>query len=486
MLTLQVIEVLKKLNKKEFKRFGDFINSPYLNSIEKLSKFYEIVEKEYPDFSEEKLNYKTVYKKLFPGKEYTHKSIQNLYSEFGNILKKFLAYEQIAVNEDLIDFNLAESLMLKQSYELSKKTIADFQKRKKEDEKLSEEDLYFLYKMDKLNHVNLIHSRPINKYAILDSLNSESDNFASYFLSSYYSLAYSLSLTSIIRKDEENNVKINKFLNAFSLDKSLQYIDSKKFADSPKIRLKYLLYYYTTNDISEKEYFELKDLLLKNIPAYTPEETVIFFKGVIEIMLLKLLEIDKKYFVEAFELRKIFCDLKIYPNDSLPAFSVSSFQNSLLVAMILQEFEWAENFLTEYINYIDEDLKENEYNYSMGLLNFRLQKYEKSLEYLNNVKYSGLLEKVNVRFYYVMNYIELKSYEAASSMVKSIKQLYRLNKEIPEITLGLMQDSLKFFNEIIKCAERNEKLDLAVFKEAEKLQSYYHRPYIIKKMMTLI
>lgn len=485
MLGFQTIEILKKLNKKEFKRFGDFINSPYFNSIKKLSKLYEVVGKSFPDFTENKLRYDVVYKKLFPGKEYTHKSIQNLYSEFGNVLKKFLAYEQIAMDEDLIAFNLAQSLMLKQSYELSKKSIADFQKRKNGNDKLGEDDIYYLYKMNKLNHINLVHSRPVNKQEILDTLNSESDNFAAYFLSSYCSLAYSLSLTSIIKKDEENNLKIQKFLDSFNLDKSLEYLNSKKFARSPKIKLQYLLYYYTQNDFSEKEFFELKDLLLKNIHTYTPEETVTFFKGVIEIMLLKLLDIDKKYFVEAFELRKIFCELKIYPNDSLPAFSVSSLQNSLLVAMILQEFEWAEKFLNEYINYIDEDLRENEYNYSMGLLNFRFQKYEKSMEYLNKVKYSGLLEKVNVRFYYVMNYIELKSYEAAASMVKSIKQLYRLNKEIPEITLDLMQDSLRFFNEIIKSAERNEKLDLAVFKEAEKLQSYYHRPYILKKMMTL-
>jgi len=141
--------------------------------------------------------------------------------------------------------------------------------------------------------------------------------------------------------------------------------------------------------------------------------------------------------------------------------------------MALDEFEWAEKFINEYVNYIDEDLRENEFNYSMGLLSFRTKKYEKSLEYLNKVQYSQILEKVNVRFYYVMNYIELKLYEGALSMIASIKQFHRENKEIPAITSKFINDSIKYFNEIIKCEENGKKIDYAIYAEAQSMKVFF-------------
>lgn len=481
-------EILKNFKKSDIKKLGDFIKSPYFNSSEKLIKFYELIAKKYPGY-ESNLEDNFVYKKIFPGKDFNRQILKNLYWEFGVLLDKFLAFEEMILKKDLIELNLAESLKKRKYYKLSKKLIENYRKNKESSIKLNEDDLYYLYKMEKINQNNILHSRPIDRQEIFDSLNSESENFILFSLNMFYSLSYKLSLTSITRYNEANNKKIKDFFETskgFTSEELVKYINSSKNNYAPALKLRYLFYHYTTANISDEEYSELKDIFLKNIHNFSKDDLLEFFKAIIEIILLKLVATNPEYLKEAFELRKLFCELKIYPDDSIPPFSAAMLQNSLIVAMGLKEFEWAEEFINEYINYIDEDLRENEYNYSMGLLSFRRKKYEKSLEYLNKVKYSQILEKVNVRFYYVMNYIELKSYDAASSMVASIKQFHRENKEIPAMTSKFIIDSIRYFNEIIKCQQDNIKMDSFLYTQAQENNSFFHSTYILEKMKTLI
>ena len=139
MLPQNTIDILKTLNKTELKSLGDFINSPYFNSIEKLKDLFIEVSKSYPDFTSKRLEDEAIHKKLYPGKEFKQKSILNLFSDFGKLLKRFLSYEKFALQEDAIETNLAKSLSERRLYELSIKAINDFKKRKQTDEKFHED-----------------------------------------------------------------------------------------------------------------------------------------------------------------------------------------------------------------------------------------------------------------------------------------------------------------------------------------------------------
>jgi hypothetical protein len=480
MLPQNTIDILKTLSKTELKSLGDFINSPYFNSIEKLKDLYNEISKSYPDFTGKKLEDKAIHKKLYPGKEFKQKSVLNLFSEFGNLLKKFLSFEKFAQQEDAMDLNLVKSLSERRNYELSNKVINDFKKRKKSSEKFHEDHFYYFYKMDKVYYRNLINSRPLNKKKINEIIDSGTSALMLDFLSKYSSMAYILSLMKIIRPDDENDKKIGYHLSSVNPEDFLKYIHSSEDKYAEIIKMQYLFYKYTKGNSSNEDYYAAKDILLRHVDNFTPEDLCIYFKNLTDMAGLGMT------LNEVFDVRKKFCDLKIYPNDSIPRFSAATLQNTFMAAMGLGEYEWAENFLEEYINYIDEDYKENEYNYSKAQLNLRMKRHEESLKYLNKINYNELVEKVNVRFYYLMNYIELDMLDAAVSMIKSVKQLLRDNTVRVKRDHYATENSLKFFNEIIKALLNNSKLDIAIYKEAEKEPLYYFRYYIIEKMKQMI
>ncbi|MBN8572204.1 MAG: hypothetical protein J0M18_21480, partial [Ignavibacteria bacterium] len=100
MLNPNTIDVLKHLDKKQLKRLGDFINSPFHNSIEIMSKIYDEVSKTYPDFPEEKLSFERMFKKIYKGKTYKEQTIRNLYSEFSRLVRDFITQSEIERNKD--------------------------------------------------------------------------------------------------------------------------------------------------------------------------------------------------------------------------------------------------------------------------------------------------------------------------------------------------------------------------------------------------
>ena len=481
MLPQNTIDILKTLNKTELKSLGDFINSPYFNSIEKLKDLFIEVSKSYPDFTSKRLEDEAIHKKLYPGKEFKQKSILNLFSDFGNLLKRFLSYEKFALQEDAIETNLAKSLSERRLYELSIKAINDFKKRKQTDEKFHEDYYQFFYKMERIVHRNLLNMRPLNKKKINEALNSAAKALMMDFLNKYSSLAYYLAVIKIVRPEPENNKTIENYLNSVNAENIMNYAESSDDKFASIVKMQYMLYKFVKDNFTEEEYFELKEILLNNINNFTPEDICIHFKSITDLAGIKAVSIT-----ELFDLRKKFCELKVYPNDSIPNFSAATLQNTFITAMSLGEYEWAENFLEEYINYIDEDLRVNEYNYSKALLNLRLKNYGKSLEHLNKIKYHELVEKINVRFYYMMNYIELGMYDSAASMVKSIKQLERDGKERVKVESDATENSLRFFNEIIKSLMNNSKLDIAVYREAQNETRYFYRYYILEKMKEMI
>ena len=94
MIPLNTFEILKTLQKEDLKNFDNFINSPYHNSNKALIALYNSLRKFHPHYSAEKLSYEYLYKKLYPGKKFSERTIKNRLTEFAQLLRDFLVNER--------------------------------------------------------------------------------------------------------------------------------------------------------------------------------------------------------------------------------------------------------------------------------------------------------------------------------------------------------------------------------------------------------
>lgn len=483
MLPANTIEILKNLEKSDFKKLGDFFKSPYFNSKETLYLLYKEIEKQAPEFKKEKFEYKRIYKKIYDG-EYKEQTIKNLYSEFGGLLKKFIAHERLEQNENDYSFALIHGLSDIRCYEQSNKAIA----QKKNNDKvaiLPKED-YFLnmFIADTKLAKNILALDKINLDEFHTLMNSVIDNLISFFIITFFNYAKEDFLVQKAHNVKKNtDILKTPFLNSFNAEKFFE--ESNNFFEVSSLKIHYLSYKYLDSDINEDEFKEFENLIVDNLEKFSPEFKIQSWGNLITPLILKLIPKDKKYYNDAFRINEYFDKLNLF-NQSNERISISLYRDVFGVALMVKEFDWAERFIERYSGFLEEGSKENEKNYSLGRLLFQQKKYEDSIEFLSKVKFHQVYEKINVRFYYLMNYIELKSYQSAISMLNSIRQFYLESKEIPEMFAVLIENSLKFFREIIRVEENNKKLDYSVLKEAQNAGRYFQKQYILEKMERLV
>lgn len=483
MLPANTIEILKNLQKSDFKKLGDFFKSPYFNSKETLYLLYKEVEKQAPEFKKEKFEYKRIYKIIYGG-EYKEQTIKNLYSEFGSLLKKFIAHERLEQNENDYSFALIHGLSDKKCYEQSNKVIT--LKKNKDRDTIMPQEEYFLNTCMAENKFikNILALEKINLDEFHIVVNSVIDNLISFFVVTFF---------TYVKEDflihKAHNVKKNSdvlktpFLRSFNAEKFFE--ESKNSFEVSSLKIHYLSYKYLDSDINEVEFKEFENLIIDNLEKFSPEFKIQCWGNLITSLILKLIPKDKKYYNDAFRINEYFDKLNLY-NQSSESISISLYRDVFGVALMVKEFDWAQKFIERYSDFLEEGSKENEKNYSLGRLLFQQKKYEESIEYLSKVKFHQVYEKINVRFYYLMNYIELKSYQSAISMLNSIRQFYLESKEIPEMFAVLIENSLRFFREIIRVEENNKNLDYSILKEAQNAGRYYQKQYILEKMEKLV
>ncbi len=486
MYNTQTIEILKKLDKDELKRFGDFLKSPFFNNSSFIVKIYAYVKKEYPAFTGSTLEPENIFKKLYPSESFKDTRIRNLYAEFGNLLKKFLAHLRFENSELELETFVANSLADKNLGQISNKVINKRLEEYKEKVFWDEnqfETMYLLYSLY-LENLAAASKHSTREYFSIQ-VKLQELIIALFFREIFHLLATQSAQKIVFRTDEAKAI-IEDFIDVIDTNKLFNYLENGKNPYTKYLKVHYLMYYYTEYDITEEEYFDLKNKLYEIIYEVSKREAKVFIERLIQIILYRLVSVDRKYHLEIFELSRLFCELKIFPNKKIPFWGAGSFRDMFTTSVILKELDWAESFVKEYSNYLMEDIRENELNYCMGNISFKRKKYDLSLEYFNKVKLFDIIEKINIRFYYMMNCIELKAYENALASLQTLRQFYIDRKDIPEIFASAMPDAIKYFGEIIKCEMDGIKLDPQIYDEAKDGRRYYHTKYVLGKMEMLL
>jgi len=487
MLPLQSVEILKKLDKKELKRFGDFLSSPYFNNSPLILKIFDSVKKEYPNFTGKLLQSETMFKKLYPSEEFKETRIQNLYSEFGKLLREFLGYELINENKNELDTYIAEALSHKSLYSQSNKLV--YKKFSELKDGLFEPDspFHMLYRFNYSLIHNLDYTRQQHTDEYLEANNRTTEFLITFFMRDFYSLCLAYHINREIFGDKWKDESITDIADMIDTKKLFAFLEDTKNPYTSYIKVFYYLYDFTKNKAAPEDYILLKTEMLKIIDKVPKNDALFFIARAIQIILSKIIPVDRTYYKEIFELSNLFCSLNIFPNHVLKNFGAGPFRDMFTVAVILKEYDWAENFAKEYSQFLSDDIRENELNFCMGNISFKRGKYHESLSYFNKLDLIDIIEKINVRFYYMMNYIELKAYENALSSLNTIRQFYADRRnEIPEMFAVLIPDAVKYFNEIIKCEEEGSKLDEAIYQEAKSGKRFYHIKYVLDKMQKLM
>ncbi len=159
-----------------------------------------------------------------------------------------------------------------------------------------------------------------------------------------------------------------------------------------------------------------------------------------------------------------------------------TYKNVLMLALKINKYEWAEQFLVDYKKFLPEKERENLYKYNYAVFNFRKNDFTTAIQLLQEVNLKEVLFNLDARRMLARIYYDLKEFNALDSYIESSKiYLHRQND------IGYHKESyINFFRTL----EKFLKSDLHVIAVKDKLrqeitetQMIVEREWLLEKLI---
>ncbi len=457
----KLLKIVRLFSAKTLRELDKFIHSPFFNTNQQKSDFWDYLYALYPFSNTTKLKAEVVFKHFFPNeKTFDKQKIVRLNNELFNLVQKFIAYQKFDNNK------LNQEIALLDFYIQHQHSLIEGQAKDIEEyiDKMEVKDLDFYNARFKLGFTILEHNDLI-KNRKPNSINTLQEDMEVIYLvhkirfwceqwSRKTILGLDVALPSVenLVKDVEKN----------------QYIDQNNLLK---------LWYYCL-------------LLIQNPVIFYPilkafvEENSAFFdkknlRQIYTLLFYYCKEVTKAedYFQEAFNLVYVPLTLEVWHENG--KIQAQVFTNLVALAIRLKKFDWLDTFFETHKNKILTDTNGAIYKINKARVYFEEGKFKEVIALFHRNDEIELAEvdifvKLNIRR------LILKSYYETNQDIRAYIGTYRTflsnrKKEIPEERQNIEKQFILFtkklfeLKEAIKPALRGSvKLELK--RKLEKIQ----------------
>jgi hypothetical protein len=470
----KIFYILNSFNNKDWNDFGKYVSSPYLvngkfskNIFIPIKKFFLNIK------NKEKITLYAFEKKLDKirlAQKYTENSFLVKLSAFYNHLEHYLILTNF--NNDYMQkqkYLLFELLNRKLDYNIEKE-INHFNKSAESKvsntfETVTLQEIYFSEAVYFLKHNN-------NKRAF-ELFYKQSEKFIAYFLEGF--IYHLIEFKNIEKYKTENAETLLQIFNYnFDLDSYINEIE-KLNSDSFNIALTsyYLLRISEQNNI-ETNIEKLKKVFFKNEESYEVTFRVFVYIELGASFQKIINKGNTKYYKENFELLKRQDSNNLIIHIQKGIFALNFFFSSIELGLKMNETKWVENFINKYYKQLPEDIKHNDYQVGIAMLQFHKKEFEESLKTLQKCK-NIFYSKTDFRYSILMLKIlyETSRFEEAYLELDRLSHRITNNKNISSDIKQKAKYFIQSYSKLLKISLDPEKLkidDLYVFIEKNEEQ----------------
>ena len=443
----KLYSILIQLNSKSRKRFGKYLNSPYLNGKSAPILLLNHFNKEIKRGAKGKLLKKEVFAAIYPSLNYNDQKLRLLYSDTFALLKDFLVFENYRSSKKVDKSDLADSFNELGKNKLYLKTLEE-ECNRLENEGIRDSQ-YFL---EMYNLRKMIYDQKTFETRIKDQkLESVIEHFDTYFyMEKLRQGCLILSQKRLSDKDYDTDL----------LDIIVSYLEGKPsiLQNNPSLAVYYYGYKSLAESEEEEHFKNFRTLLVKHIDLFTAKDGR-------ELFILALNYCGKKINLELLDYAKIYFDLcKIGLSKGCIAtknsISTYSYKNVLAIGILTKEFEWTEFFLEKYKELLPKKNGNDIYKLGKSALRFSTAQYLEAISILKEFYSEDPLFTLNSNTLLIRSYYEIGDLDAIGTTIEKMK-VYLSRKK----NLGYHENK---FKALIKYTKKF--INLPLYAKAERLK----------------
>lgn len=483
MLKSSLLEILRTFSKQEMMKFEDFVGSPYFNKKENVLQLFLGIKRHAPSFESNDLEKESVWKLLFPEREYNYGIMKNIIHDLTKLSEKFILLEHYAGDSYRCDYDLIEAANHRNIQTFTSIKINQFEKRAR-----SEIDPNKYSMIDDLFYVtaNFFYAKSsfIKEYELKqereESLRLASDNLLYYFLVNSFKLIHNTIAHEVQgHRPVSNSILEKLFLNLeeHSILEDLLLNENKGQDKLSKIVICfYLMYKALISDGDKAGYERFKTYLRENIDLFSAFELQNLNNCRITCA-INLKTPDTSGAKESIEWYKLLMEKNLFlQRNGLITTPVMS--NVINQSIKLNETAFAEEFLNRYAFKLPADSRENTYNYCMAMIHFSRKEFGKSLECLSKISDEKLIRKYFLKKLYLKIFYELNDYESfkyAFDTFTHFKKRNKLTNEARTMAFDNFGNNLRILFKLRNSFDKfeSEKLRKSVLTILNKDQNWF-------------
>ncbi|NOS84603.1 MAG: hypothetical protein HOP31_05630 [Ignavibacteria bacterium] len=475
---------MRSFSPEELTRFGEFLNSPYFNTNNRVTKLFGELKKHYPEFMGKGVDKEVIYKKLFPGKPFNEQVLKNINSEFLKLEKLFLSVNNYIKDPFIKYKGLVNELINRNIDTLFEKESKSYEEEiRNSDVSFDKLCLNLFYLEEHRFTNNMINNR---QELVTGNIEKSGEYLTIYYLNNILRFYVN---NSINKFSFNSDIEVNFpeiILKNINMDELIHYMESHNIEYTLNIKLAYFCMLCIKDVNDDVIYNKFKTLLFNNINNLKRDEAHANLHFMESICAQKINSGKAEFYKDLFETYVHEIDNNIYnPHEHSPL-TVMKYRNIYLSAIRVGEFSWAENFINEFKKKLQKEDRQNIVSLAMAQLEFEKEEYESTLEYLKKISTDQLFYKVDVKILSLRSLYELGHYETAISTIESFRRMLNSNTSLTEQYRKKNLNFISALNILIKAKMDNDPEGLT--KAAEKIRAYdmiTNRNWLLEKSAKL-
>ncbi len=463
MFKSKLFDVLCTLDENEYRRFGEFVASPFFNKSRVLIKLHSVYGKFHPIFKGENFTKEDIFKKLQPGKRYNEAVLRNYNSDMLALAEKFLSQLNINRSSQNHYKHLLNELNIRNIHSLFE---SNYKAALAELESSPRRDTSYHYDRHFIKQEKDLYNGFMRSFSAEDKRESEV-SFINFFLSVLLEMyAYIINQRDVLR------IKYDITL----FDELVGIVEAKSGMLAPVVLMHFnRLMLHSTRD--EKYYLLLKQQVEKHGSMM---ETVNHFDAY--ICLINYVRWHKDMDLaettrELFELRKNIIEKNIFIGKN--HISLNMFLNQVRSGLRLGEFEWVYRFIETYKERLLETERHNTYHFSLGLYYYETGKYNEALKNLLLIT-GGSINMLEIKNLTARIHWQQNNFDMIPSALSAYKQYIAKNRKLEKSIVEVHSGFIAVMEKLFRYKYDGKKINLAELKKEAEDSAIVYKNWVIE------
>jgi hypothetical protein len=463
--------ILRTFDKIEMNRLEKYILSPYFNKNQHLIKLFDLLMKNIESKQEAELEKEKVWVLLFGKEKYDDVRFRKLNSDLLKLIEGYLAQQIYDENPLHQAIYLMDAVTRKKLDKLHSSTVRSAKFLSDKQQYRPANYYFYQYQIEQnLYKLSDFESKRDDKSNIEEIIN----NLDRFYLAE--KLKYYLDILT------RQNVISHEYEILF-IQEIKEHLAKQQYTDTPPVAIYYQIYLTYIEPNNETHFFDLKELIIKYIYNFPPDEAHSIYRIALNYCISKGNKGSIEFLEEYIRLyEELLKNTEIINNIE---FSPVHFKNAIVSALRLKKYEWAENLIENYQHKLSEDIRENTVKTNLASVYFYQKKYDKVIELLREIEFSDILATFNAKAVLLMTYYELDESNVLFSFLESFKVYINRHKNVAQVPKDAFLNLIKFVKKLTELPPRDRKALQKLKEEIEATKNVASLNWLKEKVIAL-